>query len=176
MSKMKQNEHCLSIRVIKLIIAVVLVSFFVLATAKGIGFTANALEMSNPISSTVVPDGVYAFKNKASGFFIDIKRDSREPNAYIQQYNYGSVPTAVGNNTITHAAYNAGAKVAIGTTKTVGSSSANEWVEFFFSCMAIGFDVETSITEANIYIAEEYPAAYDPCECICVGDKSFTLP
>ena len=83
----------------------------------------------------------------------------------------------MGSNTITHAAYNAGATVTIGTTKSVSHQSANAWIDYFFTCMGIGFDVQTALDEANTFMAESYGAVDSAfCECVFVGDGNFVLP
>ena len=88
--KDKLNEN--SIRRIHLIRGVVGVLILLsLIVACAFVLVVNAEETSTPITSTIVPDGVYAFKNKASGYYMDIRGFSRNTGAEIQQYTFDGV-------------------------------------------------------------------------------------
>ena len=58
--------------------------------------TALPLAVSAEVSGGVVADGVYALRNKVTGKYLDIQYDSYKTGMRIQQYAYGSVPSAEG--------------------------------------------------------------------------------
>lgn len=116
----------------------------------------------------------------------NIKLTKNHINSFAQNNSFNNVDivafigcnTANGTDTITHAAYNAGATVAIGTTRSVSVRSANEWVAYFFACMGIGMEVEVAVIETNNYIAQVFGTTVPDtfCQCQYVGDGTFTLP
>ncbi len=58
--------------------------------------TALPLAVSAEVSGGVAADGVYALRNKVTGKYLDIQYDSYKTGMRIQQYAYGSVPSAEG--------------------------------------------------------------------------------
>ena len=87
--KTKQNNLLRSSCIFIMLLAILIINCHIIA------FTATAEANSDsitPISSNVVPDGIYALKNASSQKWMDIQYNSTLPGHHVQQYNFSTNP------------------------------------------------------------------------------------
>ncbi len=78
-SLFKKNKRSLSMFLTVVMITIILMNVFSILTKAA-------------IPGGIIEDGIYALKNKATGYYLDIQNDSVETGKYIQQYDYGAAP------------------------------------------------------------------------------------
>lgn len=81
----------------RMIVCFIMVAVLVLLGTLTVSATTETESNTEPVSDEVLPDGVYSFWNFGSGFYMDVRNNSDNSGAILQQRSYQDIPASEAN-------------------------------------------------------------------------------